>query len=49
MILLASPAIPLLLPSDMAAVDQTIRTQALHNPWRQSKWDILCADVWAAT
>jgi len=33
----------------MAAVDTTIRARTLRNPWRQSKWDIRCADVWAVT
>jgi hypothetical protein len=40
---------PLLLSSDMATVDATIRARTFRNPWRQSKWDILCADVWAVT
>jgi hypothetical protein len=48
-ILLASPVIPLLLTNDITTVDTTIRAQALRNPWRQSKWDILCADIWAVT
>jgi hypothetical protein len=48
-ILLASPVIHLLLSSDIATVDTTIRPHTLHNPWRQRKWDILCADVWAVT
>jgi hypothetical protein len=48
-ILVASSVIPFPSASDMVTVNPTIHTQALHNPLRQSKWDILWANFWAVT